>query len=57
VTTRAVIDVLAQRLAARGVKRFFGVPGGDCSLDLIDACSRVGIDVVLPVVQLLALRG
>jgi acetolactate synthase-1/2/3 large subunit len=47
VTTRAVIDVLAQRLAARGVKRFFGVPGGDCSLDLIDACGRVGIEVVL----------
>jgi acetolactate synthase-1/2/3 large subunit len=47
VATKAVIDVLAQRLAARGVKRLFGVPGGDCSLDLIDACARAGIDVVL----------
>ncbi|HSH89795.1 MAG TPA: thiamine pyrophosphate-binding protein [Ramlibacter sp.] len=46
-TTQTVIDVLAQRLAARGVKRFFGVPGGDCSLDLIDACARAGIEVVL----------
>lgn len=42
-----VVDVLAQRLAARGVKRVFGVPGGDCSLDLIDACARVGIDFIL----------
>ncbi|VTU45617.1 Acetolactate synthase (plasmid) [Variovorax sp. SRS16] len=42
-----VIDVLAQRLAARGVKRFFGVPGGDCSLDLISACAKVGIEFIL----------
>jgi acetolactate synthase-1/2/3 large subunit len=42
-----VVDVLAQRLAARGVKRFFGVPGGDCSLDLIAACARAGIEFVL----------
>lgn len=42
-----VIDVLARRLAARGVKRIFGVPGGDCSLDLISACAKVGIDFVL----------
>lgn len=42
-----VIDILAQRLAARGVKHVFGVPGGDCSLDLIAACAKVGIDFVL----------
>jgi len=42
-----VVDVLAQRLAARGVKRIFGVPGGDCSLDLIGACAKVGIDFIL----------
>lgn len=42
-----VVDVLARRLADRGVKRFFGVPGGDCSLDLIEACARVGIEFVL----------
>jgi acetolactate synthase-1/2/3 large subunit len=47
VTSPKVIDVLAARLAARGVKRFFGVPGGDCSLDLIAACGRVGIEFVL----------
>ena len=28
-TAVKVIDVLAQRLAARGVRRFFGVPGGE----------------------------
>jgi acetolactate synthase-1/2/3 large subunit len=42
-----VVDVLAKRLAARGVKRIFGVPGGDCSLDLISACGREGIDFIL----------
>lgn len=47
VTKPQVVDVLAQRLAQNGVRRFFGVPGGDCSLDLIEACSKVGIDFVL----------
>jgi len=42
-----VIDLLAQRLAQRGVKRLFGVPGGDCSLDLIESCAKAGIDFVL----------
>jgi acetolactate synthase-1/2/3 large subunit len=42
-----VIDILARRLAAHGVKRIFGVPGGDCSLDLISACAKVGIDFIL----------
>lgn len=48
-TTQAtlVVDLLAQRLAARGVRHVFGVPGGDCSLDLIDACAKVGIQFVL----------
>ncbi|WP_179106982.1 thiamine pyrophosphate-binding protein [Variovorax sp. KK3] len=46
-TPTLVIDVLAQRLAARGVKHVFGVPGGDCSLDLIAACAKVGIEFVL----------
>ncbi|GAA4334622.1 acetolactate synthase large subunit [Pigmentiphaga soli] len=41
------LDAFAARLAERGVKRFFGVPGGDCSLDLIDACARAGIDFIL----------
>jgi acetolactate synthase-1/2/3 large subunit len=44
---RTGAEVLVSHLAARGVKRFFGVPGGDCSLDLIDAAARAGIRFVL----------
>ena len=44
---RTGAEVLVSHLAARGVKRFFGVPGGDCSLDLIDAAERAGIRFVL----------
>src|SRR5262245_37905202 len=44
---RTGAEVLVAHLAARGVKRFFGVPGGDCSLDLIDAAERAGIRFVL----------
>jgi acetolactate synthase-1/2/3 large subunit len=40
-------QVLIEQLAARGVKRMFGVPGGDCSLDLIEAAAGVGIDFVV----------
>lgn len=42
-----VAERLAERLAARGVKRMFGVPGGDCNLDVIDAAARAGIAFVL----------
>lgn len=45
--TGTVAELLAQRLAAHGVRRFFGVPGGDCSLDLIEAAAGVGIDFVV----------
>jgi acetolactate synthase I/II/III large subunit len=45
--TKIVADCLAERLANRGVRRFFGVPGGDCSLDLVAAAAEVGIDFVL----------
>lgn len=45
--TTLVVDVLAQRLAARGVRHVFGVPGGDCSLDLIAACAKVDIEFIL----------
>ncbi len=38
---------VAQTLAARGVTRMFGVPGGGSSLDLIDAGSACGIEFVL----------
>ena len=39
-----IIEALAGRLAAHGVRRFFGIPGGDCSLDLIEAAARHGIE-------------
>ena len=29
------------------MRRFFGVPGGDCSLDLIEAAARAGIEFVV----------
>ncbi|MEX2454200.1 MAG: thiamine pyrophosphate-dependent enzyme, partial [Rhodospirillaceae bacterium] len=34
-------------LAARGIPRMCGIPGGGSSLDLIDAAARAGIDFVL----------
>lgn len=40
-------DAIAERLAARGVRRMFGVPGGDCNLDVIESCARVGIPFIL----------
>jgi acetolactate synthase-1/2/3 large subunit len=40
-------DVLARALAALGVTRIFGVPGGGSSLDLIEAASRAGIPFTL----------
>ena len=42
-----VAEILAERIAAHGVRRFFGVPGGDCSLDLIEAAAGFGIDFVV----------
>ncbi len=38
---------IADQLAAAGVRRMFGVPGGGSSLDLIDAAAARGIDFVL----------
>ena len=32
-----ISDAIAERLAARGVRRMFGVPGGDCNLDIIES--------------------
>src|SRR5207245_10841 len=46
--TRTVANLWAERLASYGVKRFFGVPGGDCSLDIIQAAADHGIDFILP---------
>ncbi|MCK8787659.1 thiamine pyrophosphate-binding protein [Roseomonas sp. NAR14] len=42
-----IAEALVRRLAQHGVRRFFGVPGGDCSLDLIDAAPRHGLEFVL----------
>jgi len=42
-----IIELLAARLAAYGVRRFFGIPGGDCSLDLIEAAAKHGIEFVV----------
>ena len=46
-TEGTVIEAVVARLAAHGVRRFFGVPGGDCSLDLIEAAARAGIEFVV----------
>ena len=40
-------DRLARALAARGVDRIFGIPGGESSLDVIDSAHRAGIEFVL----------
>lgn len=46
-STRSGAQVLIEQLAARGVHRIFGVPGGDCSLDIIAAAQAAGIAFVL----------
>jgi len=40
-------DTMLAAFKARGLRRIFGVPGGDSSLDLIAAAGRQGIDFVL----------
>jgi len=40
-------DAMLAAFKARGVRRIFGVPGGDSSLDLIAAAGRQGVDFVL----------
>ena len=40
-------EVLAEALAANGVSRIFGVPGGGSSLDVMQAAAGKGIDFVL----------
>jgi len=42
-----VADQVAEALAARGVERVFGFPGGGSNLALIDALERAGIAFVL----------
>ena len=45
--TQTIAEAIVDRLAARGVKRMFGVPGGDCNLDMIEAGARKGVEFVL----------
>jgi len=40
-------DAMMAAFKARGVRRVFGVPGGDSSLDMIAAAGRQGVDFVL----------
>ena len=47
VTAPTITEALVAALAARGVKRIFGIPGGGSSLDLIEAASARGLDFVL----------
>ncbi|MEM7224369.1 MAG: thiamine pyrophosphate-dependent enzyme [Pseudomonadota bacterium] len=43
----SLAEHLVAALAARGVKRIFGIPGGGSSLALIAAAERAGLDFVL----------
>ena len=40
-------EAVAEELAARGVRRMFGIPGGGSNLELIEAAGKRGIDFVL----------
>ena len=44
---RTVAEAIVERLAVRGVRRMFGVPGGDCNLDIIEAGRKLGVEFVL----------
>lgn len=46
-TSATVAAALAERLAAAGVARAFGFPGGGSNLDLVDALERAGVEFVL----------
>ncbi len=45
--TMTLADSILAAFKARGLRRIFGVPGGDSSLDLIAAAGRQGVDFVL----------
>lgn len=44
---KTALTSLVEHLTDRGVRHIFGVPGGDCSLDIIDAATKAGIQYVL----------
>lgn len=43
----SVTEAMVERLARAGVRRMFGVPGGECNLDFIAAAQARGMDFVL----------
>ncbi len=47
IPSMTLADSILAAFKAHGVRRIFGVPGGDSSLDLIAAAGRQGIDFVL----------
>jgi len=47
VKTQTGAEVLVAQMVARNVRRIYGVPGGDCSLDIIAAAKEAGIEFVL----------
>ena len=42
-----IADALIECLASRGVRKMFGIPGGDCNLDIIESGQRAGIEFVV----------
>ena len=41
------VDVIANVLKGEGIDRIFGIPGAGATTDLIDAATKLGIEVVL----------
>lgn len=46
-TAVTVTEAIVARLAEAGVQHIFGVPGGECNLDFIAACDKLGVRFVL----------
>lgn len=46
-TQQTVTEAMVARLADAGVRHIFGVPGGECNLDFIAACDKLGVRFVL----------
>ncbi len=42
-----VVEAMVARLAEANVRFIFGVPGGECNLDFIAACDKLGVHFVL----------
>jgi acetolactate synthase-1/2/3 large subunit len=43
----SVTEAIVEELARRGVTHLFGVPGGECNLDVISASDRAGLRFIL----------